>query len=125
MEVIQQKHLVSNGQQLQLLLRLLQIKLVYIIWYSSGSIAVKKVMIMLSQLAQELTEKASQLSQWEGNAGNAYVRKLMSEREDVMDCVRMVKSRAQELINMAMKYSRAESANTSAASALATDVVQG
>ena len=78
----------------------------------------------LAQLAQELSDKASQLSQWQGDASNAYVRKLNDEKQDVMDCVQMVKSRAQELIEMAAKYAAAENANANDANALATDVVQ-
>lgn len=78
----------------------------------------------LSQLAEELTNQASSLSQWQGDAGNAYVRKLYDERQDVIDCANMVKSRAQELIDMATRYQQAEAANAEDASSLATDVVQ-
>ena len=78
----------------------------------------------LANLAEELSNKAHQLASWEGDASNAYIRKIYAERQDVIDCMIMVRKRAQELIIMAQNYTVAERQNTADASALKVDVVQ-
>ncbi len=78
----------------------------------------------LASLAEDLANKANQLAQWEGDASNAYVRKLYAERQDVVDCMNMVRKRSRELMELARNYNKAERENTGDANALRTDVVR-
>ncbi len=63
-------------------------------------------------------------SYWEGEAGDLHRRAYLKRQAEVEEMLKKLRQRVNELEQLAASYTDAERANTSAANALATNVIQ-